>query len=154
MSENQNNIPVEEEVQEQDINILKKIRIEKLDELKANNANPYEITKFDVTAKNADLKAQYEIDEKRITEEANGDEEKLNAGLDALKTNIIRIGGRIMSWRDMGKANFIDVRDNTDRIQVYIRSNDIGADAFKEFKKWDIGDIVGVEGFVFRTRKG
>ncbi|MBQ7007894.1 MAG: lysine--tRNA ligase [Ruminococcus sp.] len=154
MSENQNNIPVEEEIQEQDINILKKIRIEKLDELKANNANPYEITKFDVTAKNADLKAQYEIDEKRITEEANGDEEKLNAGLDTLKTNIIRIGGRIMSWRDMGKANFIDVRDNTDRIQVYIRSNDIGADAFKEFKKWDIGDIVGVEGFVFRTRKG
>ena len=60
-----------------------------------------------------------------------------------------------MSWRDMGKANFIDVRDNTDRIQVYIRSNDIGADQFKEFKKkWDIGDIIGVEGFVFRTRKG
>ncbi|MBR6669300.1 MAG: lysine--tRNA ligase [Ruminococcus sp.] len=154
MSENQNNIPVEEELQEQDINILKKIRIEKLDELKAKNANPYEITKFDVNAKNDALKAQYEADEKRITEEANGDEEKRNAGLDALKTNIIRIAGRIMSWRDMGKANFIDVRDNTDRIQVYVRSNDIGADEFKEFKKWDIGDIVGVEGFVFRTRKG
>lgn len=154
MSENQNNTPVEEEVQEQDINILKKIRIEKLDELKNNNANPYEITKYDVDSKNADLKAQYEIDEKRIIEAANGDEEKVNAGLDELKTKIVKIAGRVMSWRDMGKANFIDVRDNTDRIQVYVRSNDIGADLFKEFKKWDIGDIVGVEGFVFRTRKG
>ena len=154
MSENQNNTPVEEEVQEQDINILKKIRIEKLDELKNNNANPYEITKYDVDSKNADLKAQYELDEKRIIEAANGDEEKLNAGLDELKTKIVKIAGRVMSWRDMGKANFIDVRDNTDRIQVYVRSNDIGADLFKEFKKWDIGDIVGVEGFVFRTRKG
>ena len=86
---------------------------------------------------------------------ADGDEEKVNAGLEELKTNIISIAGRIMSWRDMGKANFIDVRDATDRIQVYVRSNDVGADLFKEFKKkWDIGDIIGVEGFVFRTKKG
>ena len=153
MSENQKNVAAEE-TQEQDINILKKIRIEKLDELKSKNENPYEITKYDVTAKNADLKAQYEIDEKRITEEANGDEEKLNEGLEKLKGNIVRIAGRIMSWRDMGRANFIDVRDNTDRIQIYVRSNDIGKEEFKEFKKWDIGDIVGVEGFVFRTKKG
>ena len=153
MSENQKNVAAEE-TQEQDINILKKIRIEKLDELKSKNENPYEITKYDVTAKNADLKAQYEIDEERITEEANGDEEKLNEGLEKLKGNIVRIAGRIMSWRDMGRANFIDVRDNTDRIQIYVRSNDIGKEEFKEFKKWDIGDIVGVEGFVFRTKKG
>ena len=59
-----------------------------------------------------------------------------------------------MTWRDMGKANFIDVRDASDRMQVYVRMNDIGEDAFKEFKTWDIGDIVGVEGFVFRTKTG
>lgn len=59
-----------------------------------------------------------------------------------------------MSRRDMGKANFIDVRDKTDRIQVYVRMNDIGKDEFADFKKWDVGDIIGVEGYVFRTRKG
>ena len=59
-----------------------------------------------------------------------------------------------MSWRDMGKANFIDLRDKTDRMQIYVRMNDIGEENFADFKKWDIGDIVGVEGFVFRTRRG
>ena len=152
MSEIQNNIPAEET--EQDINILKKIRLEKLNDLKSRNVNPFEITKYDVNAKNADLKAQYEADEKKIIEEADGDEEKINAGLEKIKEKDVRIAGRIMSWRNMGKANFIDVRDGSDRIQVYVRSNDIGAEEFKEFKKWDIGDIVGVEGFVFRTRKG
>lgn len=152
MSEIQNNIPAEET--EQDINILKKIRLEKLNDLKSRNINPFEITKYDVNAKNADLKAQYEADEKKIIEEADGDEEKINAGLEKIKEKDVRIAGRIMSWRNMGKANFIDVRDGSDRIQVYVRSNDIGAEEFKEFKKWDIGDIVGVEGFIFRTRKG
>lgn len=152
MSEIQNNIPAEET--EQDINILKKIRLEKLNDLKSRNINPFEITKYDVNAKNADLKAQYEADEKKIIEEADGDEEKINAGLEKIKEKDVKIAGRIMSWRNMGKANFIDVRDGSDRIQVYVRSNDIGAEEFKEFKKWDIGDIVGVEGFVFRTRKG
>ncbi len=155
MSENQNNLqPEEAEIKEQDINVLKKVRIEKLNELKSKNANPYEITKYDVTAENAQLKADYEKNESRIKEDANGDEEKIAEGLEQLKTNIIKIAGRIMSWRDMGRANFIDVRDSSDRIQVYVRSNDIGKEEFKEFKKWDIGDIIGVEGFVFRTHKG
>jgi len=153
MNELQNN-PEAVEDNEPDINILKKIRIEKLDELKLRNANPYEITKYDVNAQNAALKAEYEADEARIKDESGDDEAKFTEGLDALKTKTVRIAGRIMSWRDMGKANFIDVRDDTDRMQVYIRSNDIGKDEFAEFKKWDIGDIVGVEGFVFRTKKG
>lgn len=154
MSENQiNNNPVEEEAP-QDINILKKIRLEKLDDLKNRNADPYQITKFDVNVKAGDVKAKFEADEAAIIAEANGDEEKIKSGLDAMKENTLFLAGRIMSWRDMGKANFIDIRDNTDRIQVYIRSNDIGKEAFAEFKKWDIGDIIGVEGFVFRTRKG
>ena len=133
MAENQqnNNLPVEEETQ-QDINILKKIRIEKLDELKAKNCNPYEITKFDYTHKNIEIRENY----------------------DAMEGQTVKIAGRIITWRNMGKANVINVRDGSDRMQVYVRMNDIGEDEFKEFKKWDIGDIVGIEGFVFKTRTG
>ncbi len=152
MSEVENSAAVEEAVQ--DVHILKKVRLEKLDELKARNENPYEITKYPVDAHNADLKAAFEQEEARMIAEAAGDEEKLNATLEAQKEKIVHIAGRIMSWRDMGKANFIDVRDGSDRIQVYVRMNEIGKEAFADFKKWDIGDIVGVEGFVFRTRKG
>ena len=154
MSENQANSPVQAEP-EQDINILKKDRLDKLAAMREAGFDPFQITKFDVTGKAAALKAEYEEKEAAVIADAGDDEEKKNAGLEALNANIVRIAGRIMSWRDMGKANFIDLRDSTDRIQVYIRSNDVGADVFKEFKKkWDIGDIIGVEGFVFRTRKG
>ncbi len=145
-------VPAEEET-EQDIHVLKKIRIDKLDELKAAGKNPYEITKYDVTILNAELRKAYEESEAKAKAEAGDDEEKLKAALEASRINV-KIAGRIMSWRDMGKANFIDVRDGSDRMQVYVRMNDIGAEEFAEFKKWDIGDIVGVEGFVFRTRKG
>lgn len=132
MSKNQqNNPPVEEEVQ-QDINILKKIRLEKLDELKSTNRNPYEITKFDYTHKNIEIRENYET----------------------MEGQTVKIAGRIITWRNMGKANFINVRDGSDRMQVYVRMNDIGEEQFKEFKKWDIGDIVGIEGFVFKTRTG
>jgi lysyl-tRNA synthetase class 2 len=133
MAENQqnSNAPVEEETQ-QDINILKKIRIEKVDELKATDRNPYEITKFDYTHKNIEIRENY----------------------DTMEGQTVKIAGRIMTWRNMGKANFINVRDGSDRMQVYVRMNDIGEEEFKEFKKWDIGDIVGIEGFVFKTRTG
>lgn len=154
MSENQINTAPAAEEAAQDINILKKIRLEKLDDLKSRNADPYQITKYDVTAKAADVKAKYESDEAEIIASTQGDEEKVKEGLESLKTVTLRLAGRIMSWRDIGKANFIDLRDNTDRIQIYVRSNDIGKEEFAEFKKWDIGDIVGVEGFVFRTRRG
>ena len=154
MSENQNNVLVQGE-EEQDINILKKDRLDKLASLREGGFDPFQTTKYDVTGKAAALKAEYEAKEAEIIAAANGDEEAVKVGLEALNGNIIRIAGRIMSWRDMGKANFIDVRDSSDRIQVYVRSNDIGAEKFKEFKKrWDIGDVIGVEGFVFRTRKG
>lgn len=156
MSENQlNKAAQEQEAPEQDINILKKDRINKLAALRESGTDPFQVTKYDVTGHAADYKKQYEADEAKVTEEAGGDEEKLAEGLAALNEKIVRIAGRIMSWRDMGKANFIDVRDVSDRIQVYVRSNDIGADLFKEFKKkWDIGDIIGVEGYVFRTKRG
>ena len=152
MSEVENSAALEEAVQ--DVHILKKVRLEKLDELKVKHENPYEITKYPVDAHNAELKAAFEKEEARMIAEAAGDEEKLNALLETQKEKIVHSAGRIMSWRDMGKANFIDVRDGSDRIQVYVRMNEIGKEAFADFKKWDIGDIVGVEGFVFRTRKG
>ena len=153
MSEEIRSKSPEEEISAEDINILKKIRMDKLEELKAQGKNPFEITKYDVTTHNAAAKAEYEAFEAKCKAEAGDDEEKLKQLLEDGKQTV-SIAGRIMSWRDMGKANFIDLRDKTDRIQVYVRMNDIGKDEFAEFKKWDIGDIVGVEGFVFRTRRG
>jgi len=133
MAENEQKVsPVEEEETQQDINILKKVRIEKLEELKAKNCNPYEITKFDFTHKNIEIRENF----------------------DTMEGQTVKIAGRIITWRNMGKANFINVRDGSDRMQVYVRMNDIGEEEFKEFKKWDIGDIVGIEGYVFKTRTG
>lgn len=150
---NQTNTPAME--QEQDSNSLRQIRLEKLRERQAAGNDPFQITKYDVNAKAASIKSSYEKTEASFLEKAQGDEEKFQEMLDTLKEQTITIAGRIMSWRDMGRANFIDVRDDTDRIQVYVRSNDVGKEFFKQdFKKWDIGDIVGVKGFVFRTKKG
>ena len=149
-----NSSPAEEAEQtEEDIHILKKVRMEKLENLKAQGKNPFEITKFDYNIKNSEIRKQYAELEERLTAEANGDEEALKAALENNRINV-KIAGRIMTWRNMGKANFIDVRDSTDRMQVYVRMNDIGEEEFKEFKTWDMGDIVGVEGFVFKTRTG
>lgn len=139
---------------EQDVHEQKRIRMEKLAERKANGMDPYAITKFDVTKKADEVKAEYEAAETAVKTQAGDDEEQLQAGLDALKENIISVAGRIMSKRVMGNAVFIHIQDSTDRIQVYVRVNDIGKPQFKEFKKWDIGDIVGVKGYAFRTRTG
>ncbi len=139
----------------QDTNEYRQIRVDKLSQLRTQGEDPYALTSYPVTISNAQLRASYEEQEKTVLEAANGDEEKIAEGLAEISAQTIRIAGRLMSWRDMGKANFIDVRDHSDRMQVYIRMNDIGKEAFDTFKKtWDLGDIVGVEGFVFRTRKG
>ncbi len=131
---NENNVnAINEEIEiAEDISSLKKVRLEKIEDMRAKGNDPFKITKFDVDAKNADIRANFE----------------------EMENKTVRIAGRMMSRRDMGKANFIDVRDSSDRMQVYVRTDDIGADEFADFKKWDIGDIVGVEGFVFRTKRG
>ena len=113
-------------------NEQKQIRINKLKELQASGNDPFEITKAVQTHTAA----------------------QINEHFDELEDKDVSICGRIMTWRDMGKANFIDVHDRTGRIQVYVRMNDIGEEVFKEFKKWDLGDIVQVDGFVFKTRTG
>ena len=116
-----------------DLSEQNRIRLEKLDELKSAGMNPYVITKFPVTINSSEIVADFENWE-------NQD---------------VCIAGRITSWRDMGKANFIDIRDASGRIQVYIKINDIGEENFKNFKKyWDLGDIAGIKGFVFKTKRG
>lgn len=113
-------------------NELKQIRIDKLTALQKQGKDPFEITIATQTHESSEIKENF----------------------DALEEKDVFVCGRIMTWRDMGKANFIDVQDRNGRIQVYVRMNDIGEDEYKEFKKWDIGDIVEVKGFVFKTRTG
>lgn len=113
-------------------NEQKQIRINKLKELQQQGKDPFEITLADQTHF-----ARQIID-----------------NFDELEGQDVSICGRIMTWRDMGKANFIDIQDRSGRIQSYVRMNDIGEEAYKAFKKWDLGDIVQVDGFVFKTRTG
>ena len=150
--ENRTNAP-EEELTQEDINSLKKIRMDKLEELKAQGKNPFEITKYDVTASCAEAKAQYEKLEAELKEQAGEDEEKLKELLEANRITV-SVAGRVMSRRLMGKASFFDLRDKSDKVQVYLRMNEIGKEEFDDYKKGDIGDIVGIEGFVFRTKMG
>lgn len=150
--ENRTNAP-EEELTQEDINSLKKIRMDKLEELKAKGKNPFEITKYDVTASCAEAKAQYEKLEAELKEQAGDDEEKLKELLEANRITV-SVAGRVMSRRLMGKASFFDLRDKSDKVQVYLRMNEIGKEEFDDYKKGDIGDIVGIEGFVFRTKMG
>ena len=124
----------ENAVESPEVNVSSEIEIRraKLENLIETGKNPFEIMKYDVTAYSADIKANFE--------EWDG------------KT--VSLAGRIMSRRDMGKANFIDLADGKGRIQCYIRINDIGEEVFADYRKWDIGDIIGIEGFVFLTRRG
>ena len=131
-----------------DSNELRQIRVDKLNALQEAGKDPFQITLAEQNALNADLTAKFEAYEAEVA--LLPDEEKP----ESVKIENICICGRIMTWRDMGKANFIDVTDRSGRMQVYVRMNDIGEDEFAEFKKWDIGDIVEVKGFVFRTRRG
>ncbi len=125
MNENENN-----EITEQDVNHLMQIRREKLEELTKNNKNPFEITKFDRTHTSKDVKTNYE----------------------ALEGKDVTVAGRIMSKRIMGKASFCTIQDSQGTIQSYVSTNDLGEENYKEFKTYDVGDIIGITGFVFKTR--
>lgn len=117
---------------EQDIHQLLKVRREKLAELQTEGRDPFQITKYDQTAHSADIKDHYaEYDGKEVS-----------------------IAGRIMSKRVMGKASFCNVQDLKGNIQCYVCRDDLGEDSYKDFKRMDIGDIVGVKGFVFTTKMG
>ena len=143
-----------EEMTQEEINSLKKIRLDKLEDMRTAGSDPFVITKYDVTIHNADAKARYEEIESSVKTEVGEDDPELLKNKLEEKRETVRIAGRMMSKRTMGKASFIDVRDKTDRMQVYVRMNDVGEADYKSFKKWDIGDIIGIEGYVFRTQKG
>ncbi len=136
---------------------FRRIRLEKLCEMQQEGRDPFRITRFDVTASTAESRARFEEAEAALLAqfgEENESEEK-KAAVEALSQQfIVTLAGRIMSWRKMGKANFIDLRDREGRMQVYVRMNDIGEENFANFRKWDIGDIIGVTGNLFRTRTG
>ena len=112
------------------------VRREKLAALVAAGADPYTITKYDVTADSASLKDSY-VDVE-----------------DPSATTLVRLAGRMVSRRVMGKASFAHLLDSTGKMQLYVRRDEVGEDVYAGFKKWDIGDIIGVEGYVFRTQTG
>ena len=147
---NEQNVPQTAE----DIDALRQVRLDKLAEMQQNGDDPFVITKFDVTASTAECRAMYEAAEAELP--ADLDEEAKKAAYDQINEKFnVTVAGRIMSWRKMGKANFLDLRDKTGRIQVYVRINDIGEEEFTKFRKYgDIGDIMGVTGTLFRTRTG
>lgn len=117
---------------EENSNELMQIRRDKLKYLQEHGKDPFKITVCD----------------------RNSTSEEIRNNFEALENKDVKIAGRIMSWRDMGKAAFMDIHDRTGRMQVYLKIDDIGQEAFEMLPKWDIGDIISVEGYVFKTRRG
>ena len=118
---------------QQNLNEILRLRREKLQELQSSGHDPFVITKFDVTHHSTEIKEQF----------------------DALEGKTVSVAGRIMSKRVMGKASFIHVQDKPGQIQCYVTRDALGEDAYKDFKRYhDVGDIIGAEGYVFKTQKG
>ncbi len=118
--------------QNQDLNQLLKVRREKLQEMQANGKDPFKITKYDVTHHSQEIKDRFEeLENKEVT-----------------------IAGRMMFKRIMGKASFCNIQDLQGNIQSYVARDDIGEDSYKDFKKYDVGDILGIKGKVFKTKTG
>ena len=117
---------------EQDINQLLKVRREKLANLQAEGKDPFVITKYDVTHHSMEIKDNY----------------------DTLEGKEVSVAGRMMFKRVMGKASFCNIQDLQGNIQSYVARDDIGEDSYKDFKKYDVGDILGIKGFVFKTKTG
>lgn len=118
--------------EELNLSEILRIRREKLEQLKAAGRNPFEILNYDQTHHSKDIKENFE----------------------ELEDKDVSIAGRLMSFRDMGKASFCDIQDRDGRVQTYIKQDEIGEEEYKLFKTYDIGDIIGIKGFVFRTKRG
>ena len=118
--------------QEQDLNQLLKVRREKLADLQANGKDPFKIVKYDVTHHSQEIKDHF----------------------DELESQTVTIAGRMMSKRVMGKASFCHVQDLEGSIQSYVARDSLGEEAYKDFKKLDVGDVIGIRGEVFRTKTG
>ena len=121
-----------EELTQQQISELFQIRRDKLSAMREAGRDPFVVTKYPVTAYNQNIRQDFQ----------------------QMENQTVSIAGRMMSRRIMGKASFMDLQDNTGRMQIYVKRDDVGETEYADFKKWDIGDIVGIDGFVFRTQKG
>ncbi len=152
MNNNQNNTPVAEEMTEQQLSELLQVRRDKLTALCEAGQNPYEVTKYDVSAYNAEIRAEYEAKEAAYIAEHGAPEE--GQSIELPEPIEVSVAGRMMSRRIMGKASFVDLQDSTGRMQVYVSRGDVGEEEYAGFKKWDIGDIIGLTGWVFRTKMG
>ena len=158
------------EQKKQDVNQLLKVRRDKLADLQANGRDPFQITKFDQTHHSLEVKKLYEaheaellkdrkeldvtgLDEEQAKEAQKKDYEERRSIMDASPIHVA-IAGRMMFKRVMGKASFCNIQDLQGNIQVYMARDAIGTDSYADFKKSDIGDIFGLEGFAFRTRTG
>ena len=158
------------EQKKQDTNQLLKVRREKLADLQANGKDPFQITKFDQTHHSLEVKNLYEaheaeilkdrktpdvegLDEAQAREVLKKDYEERREIMDASPIHVA-IAGRMMFKRVMGKASFCNVQDLQGNIQAYVARDDIGEDSYKDFKKYDVGDILGIKGFVFKTKTG
>ena len=156
--------------QEPDMNQLRKVRRDKLAELQQNGRDPFQITKFDQTHHSLEVKDLYEaheaellkdhqtpnvegMDEEQAKEALKKDYEERRSIMDANPIHVA-IAGRMMFKRVMGKASFCNIQDLQGSIQVYVARDAIGTDSYTDFKRSDIGDIFGLEGFAFRTRTG
>ena len=129
MSEQKNN---QQAAPEQDLNQQRKVRREKLAALQAEGQDPFQQTRFDWDHTSQQIKDNF----------------------DAMEGQSVKVAGRLMSKRGMGKVSFCDLQDRDGRIQLYARQDEMDEEVYKKFKKYDIGDIVGVDGEVFRTQRG
>lgn len=130
MAENTNNTNQNNEME--DINKLVEVRLAKLKELQEMDKDPYKITKYNRTHTSKDIRDNYE----------------------SLENQTVSVAGRIMAKRIMGKASFCHIQDSTGKLQSYVSTNDLGDESYKAFKTYDIGDIIGITGFVFKTKTG
>ena len=130
MAENTNNTNQKNEME--DINKLVEVRLAKLKELQEMDKDPYKITKYNRTHTSKDIRDNYE----------------------SLENQTVSVAGRIMAKRIMGKASFCHIQDSTGKLQSYVSTNDLGDESYKAFKTYDIGDIIGITGFVFKTKTG
>lgn len=120
------------QIEELSLSEVLRVRREKLSELQKNGEDPFEETHYEVDCKAQDISDNFEAHEGKT----------------------VSLAGRVMAWRDMGKASFFDLRDSSGRIQLYLKVDVVGEQTYEKMKYWDIGDIIGVRGEVFRTRRG
>ena len=139
-------------VVEEDINELKRIRIEKLDNLVNEGMDPFQITKFARTHSSKEIAEGYKTEEREI--QVHGETKTITAKISPLDGQNVCIAGRIMSKRGMGKVGFCHVQDMDGQVQIFVKKDILGDEAYERFKKLDIGDIVGATGEVFTTQTG